>query len=413
MVHKVKIRTQSDRNCPVCDNSRIEVFYEVSQMPVHPNLLWPEREDALSVPKGDIRMAFCPTCGHIFNAAYNPDLIKYNDWYENSLHFSSRFQSNARADADRLVERYDLRKKDLIEIGSERSDFLELLCDLGENRGIGFYPGYPDDPGSSIARQRVTFVQNITTDQYTRYQADLICCRGLLERLYKPREFVGALRRDIGDRRDTIGFIEVSNAVDWLEKRLVWDLEYEAFSCFTPVSLEYLLTRGGFEIVERGSARDGKALTADVRPRVEDRPGLEEPDPGSLDALRALALAFKAHSDEISSRWKARFAEWKAAEKKAVIWGTGPRQNTFLNALKVEDTFLHVVDLDPRKRGLHVAGSGHRVVSPAALRSLRPDAVILMDEEYESEIRQLVTALDLAPEFLEVTTRQESGQEFR
>lgn len=411
MVHKVKIRTQSDRNCPVCENSRVEIFYEVNQMPVHPGLLWPDREDALSVPKGDLRMAFCPVCGHIFNAAYNPDLIRYNDWYENSLHFSSRFQSYARANADRLIERYDLRKKDLIELGSGRSDFLELLCELGENRGIGFDPGYTDDPGIAPARQRVTFVQNITSDQYTRYQADLICCRGLLERLSRPREFVGALRRDIGDRRETIGFIEASNCIHWLENCLVWDLAYEDFSCFTPVSMDYLFTNNGFDIIERGSARDGEILTLEVRPRVEERPGVVEPDPGSLETLRSSVLAFKAHSEEISRYWKTRLEEWKASEKKAVLWGTGPRQNTFLNALKIEDTFLHVVDLDPRNRGLHVAGSGHRVVSPAALRSLRPDAVIIMDEEYESEVRQLIAAMDLAPEFLEVVPLRESEQE--
>jgi hypothetical protein len=400
MVHKVKIRTQSDRNCPVCESSQIEVFYEAVQMPIHAQLLWPEREDALSVPKGDIRLAFCPTCGHVFNAAYDPDLVKYNHWYENSLHFASRFQSYARATADRLIERYDLRKKDLIEIGSEQVDFLELVCDLGENRGIGFYPGYPDDPGLSLTRQRVTFMQNVSTDQYPRYQADLICCRGLLERLYKPREFVNALRRDIGDKHETIGFIEVSNCFQKLRNFAIWDVAYEDFSCFTPTSLEYLISNNGFEIIERGSARNEELLTVDFRPRVEDRPVLQEPDPGSLESIRAAVQAFQSHFSEVSQQWKARIEEWKAGEKKAVLWGVGPRENTFLNALKLDDSILHVVDFNPRNRGLHIAGSGHRIVSPVTLRSLRPDVLIILDAATESEIRQIVSSLDLTPEFL-------------
>lgn len=400
MMHKVKIRTQSDRNCPVCENSQIEVFFETVQMPVHVHLLWPEREDALSVPKGDIRLAFCPTCGHIFNAAFNPDLVRYNHWYENSLHYASRFQSPARADADRLIERYDLHKKDLIEIGSEQSDFLELICELGENRGIGFFPGFPDDPGLPLTRQRVTFVQNVSTDQYPRYQADLICCRGLLERLYKPREFVSALRRDIGDKHETVGFIEVSNFLRTMKDRAIWDIAYEDFSCFTPASLEFLINNNGFEIIERGYGPNEELLSADIRPRVEDLSVAVQPDQGSLEAVRAAVQAFQAHFDEVSLLWKTRIAEWKAAGKKIVLWGVGPRQSTFLNALKVDDTIQHVVDFNPRHRGLHIAGSGHRIISPVALRNLRPDVLILMDASEESEIRQLVSALDLSPEFL-------------
>ena len=38
--------------------------------------------------------------------------------------------------------RYDLREKDILEIGCGKGEFLTLLADLGNNRCIGFDPGY-------------------------------------------------------------------------------------------------------------------------------------------------------------------------------------------------------------------------------------------------------------------------------
>ncbi len=400
MVHKVKIRTQSEKQCPVCESGRIEVFYEALQMPVHVHLLWPEREDALSVPKGDIRLASCAECGHIFNTDFNPDLVKYNEWYESSLHRSSRFQSYSRQIADRLIDRYDLKKKDVIEIGSRQVDFLELICELGENRGIGFYPGSADDPALSTTRQMVTFVHNISSDQYTRYQADLICCSGLLEHIYRPREFVSALRRDIGDKLETVGFVEVPNGLDRLRSRAVWDFAYEDFSCYTPDSLTYLLVNNGFEVIEQGTALDGQVLTADIRPRIEDLTGAMKAERNSLEAIRQEALAFKAFFQEKVDFLRMKVAEWKAAEKKVVLWGSGLKENYFLNALKVDESIMHVVDVNLHHRGLHVAGSGHRIVSPAALRSLRPDVLLLMDPSSESELYPFVTAGERSPEVL-------------
>ncbi len=400
MVHKVKIRTQSEKQCPVCESSRIEVFYEALQMPVHVQLLWPEREDALSVPKGDIRLALCSECGHIFNTDFNPDLVKYNEWYENSLHRSSRFQSYSRQVADRLIDRYDLKKKDVIEIGSRQADFLELICELGENRGIGFYPGSPDDPALTTTRQMVTFLHNVTGDQYARVQADLICCSGFLEHIYKPREFVSTLRRDIGDKLETIGFVEAPNGLGKLRSREVWNIAYEDFSSFTPSSLTTLFVNYGFEVIEQGTALDGQVITVDIRPRIDDLTSVKKVDANSLEAIRQEAQAFKSFFQEKVEYWNMKLAEWKAAEKKVVLWGSGLKENYFLNALKVDESIMHVVDFNLQNRGLHIAGSGHRVVSPAALRSLHPDVLVLMDPSSESEVYPFTAAGELNPEVL-------------
>jgi hypothetical protein len=52
-----------------------------------------------------------------------------------------------------------------------------------------------------------------------------------------------------------------------------------------------------------------------------------------------------------------------------------------------------VVDINPRKHGMYVPGSGQQIVPPEFLKEYRPDAVIVMNSIYRNEIRSWTTAL--------------------
>jgi ABC-type Fe3+-hydroxamate transport system substrate-binding protein len=59
-----------------------------------------------------------------------------------------------------------------------------------------------------------------------------------------------------------------------------------------------------------------------------------------------------------------------------------------------------VVDLNPRKQGMYVAGTGQKIVPPEFLRDYQPDVIFVMNHIYENEIRQLTADLGLNPELL-------------
>ena len=79
--------------------------------------------------------------GFIANLAFNPALTEYSARYEETQGFSPTFNAFHRALAERLIARYDLHGKDIVEIGCGKGEFLMLLCELGGNRGVGFDPG--------------------------------------------------------------------------------------------------------------------------------------------------------------------------------------------------------------------------------------------------------------------------------
>ena len=105
-----------------------------------------------------------------------------------------------------------------------------------------------------------------------------------------------------------------------------------------------------------------------------------------------LALAFRA--------WQRRLEQIQQAGQQCVIWGAGSKGVTFLNTLETQDQILYAVDINPRKQGMYLAGTGQRVVPPEFLRAYEPDVVIIVNPIYEDEIRQQALSLGLAPEFM-------------
>ena len=161
-------------DCPICGASEPEVFFEMPSVPVFCNVLWPSRSEAVETPRGDIHLAFCDACGMIFNRAFEPDLTRYAPGYENSLHGSPSFQAYAEGLARRLIDTYDIRGCDVVELGAGRGEFLELLCDLGGNRGIGYDPSVPEhgEPsGRSWKVIRGEFSEELPLRRRVRYGA--------------------------------------------------------------------------------------------------------------------------------------------------------------------------------------------------------------------------------------------------
>jgi hypothetical protein len=83
-----------------------------------------------------------------------------------------------------------------------------------------------------------------------------------------------------------------------------------------------------------------------------------------------------------------------------VVWGGGSKGVMFLNTLRPERGVEYMVDINPRKRGMYVAGTGQQIVSPEFLRAYRPDTVIIMNAIYGEEIRGQLDRLEVKAEIL-------------
>lgn len=381
--------------CPACGSTELSPFHSMHSIPALSCTIWDTVEEAKSCPQGDIDLSLCKTCGLLVNTSFEPKLLHYDEDYVASLHHSPLFGRYATDLATDLIDRYDLHEKLVLEIGCGKGEFLKMMVELGNNRGAGFDRSYEPPPGGETD-ERLTFVKEFYTEAHLDLKPDLVIARQLLEHVEQPFEFMSSLRRTLGDRRDTVVVFEVPNALDMLQRADLWDVIYEHPIYFTPQALERLMRSAGFDVLQVRPAYEGLFLI------VEASPG--DPPPSELPAVgHSLAddvASFAAAYTERQTRWKRQLHDIRSNGKRAVLWGAGARGDTFLNAIGINDEIPMVVDLNPRKWGKHMAGTGQAIFSPEDLKAQPPDVVVIANEIYLEEIRGSLRDMGIDAEVL-------------
>jgi len=384
--------------CPSCGSNKISVFYELEKVPVQSVALVFTRKEATDYPRGDIVLGFCQRCGFVFNTAFKPELVEYSSTYEATQRFSHTFSAFARDLANRLVDRYDLHDKIILEIGCGNGEFLNLLCSLGKNRGIGFDPSYVVEHSDTTVQKGITFIKDFYSEKYAGYQADFVCCKMTLEHIQHTADFVGMVRRAIGKHLDTIVFFQVPDATRILKDCAFEDIYYEHCSYFSPGSLARLFRRSGFDVLRLETEYEGQYLIIEGMPENQKAPSSRVSQEDDLEVLGEYVSSFEARCQKKLSPWQKRIEEIRKKNKRAVIWGSGSKGVAFLTTLKILDEIKYTVDINPFKQGTYMPVTGQEIVSPDFLGEYRPDVVIVMNPVYVEEIKKDLNRMDLAPE---------------
>ncbi|MEL6905856.1 MAG: SAM-dependent methyltransferase, partial [Planctomycetota bacterium] len=80
-----------------------------------------------------------------------------------------------------------------------------------------------------------------------------------------------------------------------------------------------------------------------------------------------------------------------------VLWGSGSKAVSYLTTLGITDDVTAVVDINPHKWGKFLAGTGHEIVAPDALKDIRPAHVLIMNPIYVDEIGRDIREMGLEP----------------
>ncbi len=389
------------QSCPVCNSGRFEPFIEIAHAPVFCNVQHATRDHAIAAPTAPITLGVCKGCELIANIAFDANRLEYAEGYENSLHVSGHFRQYAETLAGSLIDRYGIRNTDVIDIGCGRGDFLRLICSLGDNRGFGFDPSYqPSANGDAGHAHDITNGPDVTIiaepygESLMTRPASLVCCRHVLEHIPNPLAFLRSIRKTVGQRGDTIIFFEVPNALWTIEQLGIWDILYEHCTYFTPRAIANVFLQAGFKPLRVETTYGEQFLTIESSPATAGAAPLE---PAHADVMAAVSKFHIAYEQCVST-WKQRLNEMHAAGKRVVLWGAGTKGVMFLNTLGISHAMVPcAVDVNPKKHGRFIAGTGQEIVAPEALRQIDPDVVIVMNPLYVNEIKSTLANLQLSP----------------
>jgi hypothetical protein len=362
-------------------------------------LLVPTREQAASFATGDIRLGFCATCGFIYNTCFNPRLVEYSSRCEETQGFSPFFKQWHEGLARRLVDRYSLYRKKIIEIGCGKGEFLALLCDLGENRGVGFDPAYVSGRIVPGAARSIQFIPEFYSETSDALDGDFLCCKMTLEHIPDVHKFVAMVHQSLQDSPDTTVFFQVPNASRILAENAFWDIYYEHCSYFNVTSLAGAFRRAGFDVLDVGTEYLDQYITLEARVTSKTstfRSSIED----HLSQLKSLVNSFANRAPECIAEWRRRLEEYRSRGLKTVVWGAGSKGVTFLSVLNVPGSVEYVVDINPNMSKHYLVKTGIEIVSPPVLRDYRPDVVIVMNPIYRDEIIVNLTSYGLTPEVI-------------
>ncbi|MEZ5815604.1 MAG: class I SAM-dependent methyltransferase [Hyphomicrobiaceae bacterium] len=393
-----KSKSVEESVCPGCGTHGMAVFHEVRNVPANSCILLPSEISAREVPLGDISLAHCSGCGFIFNTSFDLEKTEYSGRYEETQGFSGTFNRFHEGLARRLIQKYGLRDKNVLEIGCGKAEFLTLLAELGNNRCVGIDPGVKAERLPAAVRSRVTCIADFYSEKYGDHPVDFLVCKMTLEHIATPLEFLRTVRRGLGEQTGAIVFFQLPEALRILRQCAFEDIYHEHCGYFTPGSLARLFRRAGFEVLAIDVEYDGQYLTIEARPSDGDCQSKALACEDDQFEIGELVASFPSRLAAKLSGWRKHLGDAHALGWQIALWGSGSKAVSFLSTLDPGGRIQCVTDVNPNRHGYYMPKSGQRIMAPGELVEARPDLVIVMNEIYEQEIRADLAAMGLAPE---------------
>ena len=270
-----------------------------------------------------------------------------------------------------------------------------MLCQLGQNHGIGFDPAYNPKKIEHSSNKLINIIPEYYSELYKDISADFICSRHVLEHISDPVRFLSIIREAIGDKNETVVFFEVPNALYTIKDHGIWDIIYEHCSYFSCRSLANAFRKAGFKPINTSIGFGNQSLRIEAVPQTCD----------NQDTIKSDEINLLSWVENFSNFYKTKVEFWKETLSKlgqrVVIWGAGSKGVSFLNSLAVEtDVIEYIVDINPRKWGFYIPGTGQKVIKPEFLKEYKPNLVLVMNPVYKDEIKTMIQDLGIEPKIL-------------
>jgi SAM-dependent methyltransferase len=390
------------RGCRACGGSLTVTMADLGMQPAS-NAFIASAAALAEEKRFPLRAKVCDAC-RLVQIDYD---VAPQELFSNYVYFSSYSDDwllHAEHYCEMARQRFGLGPDSLVvELASNDGYLLKNFVNMG-------IPVLGIDPSDTVAAaaEKIgvpTLVEFFGADLADRLargrQADLIIGNNVLAHVPLLNDFVAGISRLLKiSGHATIEFPHLLELIEHVEFDTIYHEHYSYISLF---AIEQVFSRHGLRIYDvetlpthGGSLRifaahSRRADIIDSSALIEVRAREKSAGLGELSTY----MQFARRVDECRASLLSFLAEAKRASKKVAAYGAAAKGNTLLNFCQVTPADIAMVaDRNPNKQSKLLPGTHIPVVSPQVLMESKPDYVLILPWNLQSEIRQQLRGIE-------------------
>ena len=311
----------------------------------------------------DLKIFQCSFCGLVQHClppvSYFRDVIR-------AVAYSKEMANFREEQLSKWILNNKLFNKNIIEIGSGRGEYLELLIRCGAKQLSGLE--------NSI--ESVDFAQSKGLDVRRGYLSpgfstpwsnlfDAFTIFSFMEHWPDLRGSLFELRKLLNE--GAVGLIEVPNFDFVLSNGLYSEFTPDHIFYFDKNNLRTVIELCGFEVIEISSVWHNYILSAQVKKRVAL----------SIDGFTQKQVRIVNELNTFLEKFK---------REEVVVWGAGHQALAVMSVSKITNKISHVVDSATFKQQKYTPGTKLLIKNPASLLKDKPIAIVVMAAAYSDEV---------------------------
>jgi SAM-dependent methyltransferase len=373
---------QERTNCSACDSTDFQTILDLGIVPLAG--YFPSEDELDKESKYPLKLVVCKKCKLVqTDSMISPKLLFEDYRYLSSIGLSKHFENVA----NMLDDKYDIKGKDILEIGCNDGVLLKPLCDLGAN-AVGI------DPAKNVvkvAREKGLNVHNgyFSYENHKSFENkfDLVLSNNTFAHIIDIQDSVRGINNVLKPNGDFI--FEVHYLKSLIEGNQ-WDniyhehIYYYSITALNNMFKTYDMTIIDFEEIpiHSGSVRvTVRNSKSDLPKKIIDRIELESDTICNLDYLSQYSMDVKKHISNFNKTLN------KLQVKNVAGYGASGRANMFCNVTGLtEDNIDFIVDESPERCGRYIANTKIPIVDVDTLKNSEVDLLILFAWNYSKMI---------------------------
>lgn len=354
------------RKCLICNMQLNTPVFVLNNAPSSAQNL-PDKS-MLNDDKGiDLKLCKCERCGlvqlDVEPVSYYKDVIRAGG-------FNRTLRELRRKQYDKLIDKYGLAGKRIIEVGCGQGEFIEVLKEFPvEVYGIEHNTDLVKIAIGKGLNVKKGFIEN-ENDLIEDGPYDAFLSFNFLEHQPHPVGMLKGIYNNL--KADGIGLITVPSFEYILENNSYYELIRDHLAYYTFDSLNYLCNMCGFEVLESDMInRD----TLSVVVRKKRRYNIDD-----------LNLCY----EKLKTEFFGFCEKMKAQQKNIYIWGASHQGFTLCSSLQCSDYIEGIIDSAPFKQGKYAPASHIQIISPEDAKNRQIDCIIITAPGYTKEIAGII-----------------------